>query len=336
MSSSSAASRGGARPLEPRPGSAWRRTSSRSSRARASRRGPARLLDRLVEHALRVLDPAGVEQRDAERREDLGARGVALRGQRDRALEQGRAGRRVAAPQRAPGGAREPLHRLGDERLLAREAELGAVGAGALEVVADDLVLGVGRALQPAGQPLVEVRAAALGQAAVGDLAEQRVGEAEAVVARRERSGWISWRRTSAVSGAVRSSSPSAASAPRRKLLPSTAACSSSVRSSAPSWSSRAASTASTVGGSSPSARSPPAARGRAGCRRRARPSGGAASPWAPSRATSASASISSSASRPSTAALRCGAAHDGRRSSSSGRPRQTSRIAAPLENAIR
>ena len=94
-------------------------------------------------------------------------------------------GRRVAAPQRAPGGARQPLHRLGDERLLAREAELGAVGAGALEVVADDLVLGLGRALQPAGQPLVEVRAAALGQAAVGDLAEQRVGEAEAVVARR-------------------------------------------------------------------------------------------------------------------------------------------------------
>ena len=143
------------------------------------------LLDRLVEHALRVLDPARVEQRDAERGEDVGARGVALRGQRDRALEQGRSGRRVAAPQRAPGGAREPLHRLGDERLLAREPELGAVGAGALEVVADDLVLGVGRALQPAGQPLVEVRAAALGQAAVGDLAEQRVGEAEAVVARR-------------------------------------------------------------------------------------------------------------------------------------------------------
>ena len=104
VSSSKRGVRGGARPLEPRSRvgvEADELALEPGAGVRGGVRGP---LDRLVEHALRVLDPARVEQRDAERREDLGAGRVARRGQRDRALEQRRAGRgspRRSAPRAA-------------------------------------------------------------------------------------------------------------------------------------------------------------------------------------------------------------------------------------------
>ena len=103
----------------------------------------------------------------------------------------------------------------------------------------------------------MQLRPQPLGQPAVGDLADQRVGEAEGVLAARARRGRAgsSWLRTSAISAPARSRVPagsSSASAPRWKLRPSTEACSSSARSSGSSRSMRAASTASMVGGSVP------------------------------------------------------------------------------------
>ena len=88
VSSSQRGVRGGARALEPRPRVGVEADELALEPGARFRGGVRGLLDRRVEHALRVLDPARVEQRDAERGEDLGARRVALRGQRDGALEQ--------------------------------------------------------------------------------------------------------------------------------------------------------------------------------------------------------------------------------------------------------
>ena len=54
-------------------------------------------------------------------------------------------------------------------------------------MVADHLVLRLRLLQQPGREPLVQVRAAALGQPAVGDVADQRVREAERVLARVDR-----------------------------------------------------------------------------------------------------------------------------------------------------
>ena len=322
--------RGGARARSaPPPG---RRGGGRA-RARAGRAlggGVGGLLDRLVEHALRVVEPARVEQRDAERRR--GPRRGRRRPPRS-ARPRARAGPRRPPGRRAaarPGRRSRAAAAASATSASSRgSAELGAVGAGALEVVADDLVLRsacVCSASRPAA------RGGPRGGAWAGRGRRPR-GSARGRSGSRRRPasarGGSAGAATSAVSGAVEASSPQ-----RRE---------------------RAAAEAPALDGGVLEQRAlvraelvePRREHGLDGRRqlalradrhqlleeqrvavRRARPSARAASPGRRAAPTSASASISSSASRPSTAALRCGAAHAGRRSSSSGRPRQTSRIA--------
>ena len=130
-----------------------------------------------------------------------------------------------------------------------------AVAVGLLEVVAEDLVEldQVGAALlEPVGEALVQLGARRLRQRVVGGVADQQVAEAEGVLARElRRSGRTSSLRTSAVSrGAdLRLVGASAWTAPRWKTSPSTAPRSSTRRSAGSSWSRRAASSAWIVGG---------------------------------------------------------------------------------------
>ena len=140
----------------------------------------ARALDRFVQHAPGVLEPPGLEQRDPEREQQRLVAGP----QRRRALEQSGGAGRVAPPQGPARRAPQPLRRLLRERIVGREPELAPVAPRALEVEAEQLVLRVGLGLQPLGELLVQLGAPALGHAVVGDLADQRVREAEAILAR--------------------------------------------------------------------------------------------------------------------------------------------------------
>ena len=133
---------------------------------------------RLLEHAGGVRDAAGLEQRGAERGQQL-----AVAAQGGRALQQPRARRGVAAQQRGLGGRREPLRRRLRERRVGL-AERGAGGVRLGEVVAGGLVGRAGLGLEPARDRLVQLGAPAARQVAVGGLADQRVPEAERVAAR--------------------------------------------------------------------------------------------------------------------------------------------------------
>ena len=107
--------------------------------------------------------------------------------ERGGALEQAHGGAVVLAELRpvAAGGQAAPRRR--GQHVVVGQPELGAVAAGLLEVVAEDLVqldeLGP-VLLQPGGEALVEVGAGRLGQRLVGGVADQQVAEAEAVLAR--------------------------------------------------------------------------------------------------------------------------------------------------------
>ena len=94
----------------------------------------------------------------------------------------------VVLPERraAAAGGQAPPRRRG-QLAVAGSPELGAVAAGLLEVVAEDLVqldeLGA-VLLEPGREALVEVCAGRLRQRVVGGVADQEVAEAEAVLAR--------------------------------------------------------------------------------------------------------------------------------------------------------
>ena len=100
-------------------------------------------------------------------------------------------GRDVVAAEGAAARGPEPLHGSPGQaaRARVRRPELEAQPDGLLEVVADDLLdlgqpLG-GVALHPVGEPLVEERAGLLRHRLVGDVADQSVPEAVAVLRRR-------------------------------------------------------------------------------------------------------------------------------------------------------
>ena len=94
----------------------------------------------------------------------------------------------VVLPERraAAGGGQAAPRRRGQLAVVG-QPELGAVAAGLLEVVAEDLVqldeLGA-VLLEPGGEALVQLGADRLRQRVVGGVADQQVAEAEAVLAR--------------------------------------------------------------------------------------------------------------------------------------------------------
>ena len=133
----------------------------------------------------RVVAPACPEQGVAE----LGFEGevdLGRRYERGGALEQADGGAVVLAEGRAvAAGGQAPPRRRG-QLVVGGHPELGAVAAGLLEVVAEDLVqldeLGP-VLLQPGCEALVELGAGRFRQRVVGGVADQQVAEAEAVLA---------------------------------------------------------------------------------------------------------------------------------------------------------
>ena len=121
---------------------------------------------------------------------ELGLEGeveLGRRHERGGALEQAHGGAVVLAEGRAVAAGRQAPPRRRGQLVVVGQPELGAVAAGLLEVVAEDLVqldeLGP-VLLQPGCEALVEVRAGRLRERLVGRVADQQVAEAEAVLAR--------------------------------------------------------------------------------------------------------------------------------------------------------
>ena len=257
--------------------------------------------------------------------------------QRERALEQHGSGALVASAERAPPRRQQPIPGAKGERGVG-SAQLGLVAGGLLEVVADDLVQldegppcsrasrrsgGAGRREPPSGARRRRRRGSAGGGS--GSRPRRESGDVRGGSARAGRV-----RRAVAVT--CGSSGASACTAPRWKISPSTAPRSSTRALGSSSWSSRAASSALSVGGTSTSPSSaaiasisvmksgfPPAL---SAIRRRS--SSGSASP------------ISASASSGASGSSRSGTGQDGRRSSSSGRAMHRSSSGAPVESSRR
>ena len=132
---------------------------------------------------------AGLRQGDAELDRELAPCRIILVEERHGSLEQADGGAGVAARERAPARRAEPPGGAGSQLAAFLErSELRQVAVRVLEVVAEQLVvLGgslAGRSLEPVGVAPVEVGAARLQYAPVGDVAEQDVGEAEGLVPR--------------------------------------------------------------------------------------------------------------------------------------------------------
>ena len=193
--------------------------------------------------------------------------------------------------------------------------------------------------LQPVGEALVELGPGRLRQRVVGGVTDQDVPEAVGVVARELRRSPAG----RAPCGRAREppsrpvSAPSACTAPRWNTCPSTAPRSSTLRSSPSSWSSRAASSAWTVGGtttSPPPLRRPsrPSPRRRADFRRPRRGSSRRAQRRSCRRACAISSSVSSgeSGSSRTVVAFSSPPPQPAAGRAAPGRPRQRSRIGAP------
>ena len=333
----------------PAPGSAWRRTSSRSTlrarlRARVARGAGA--LDRLGERALGVRRAA--PRRRGRRRARAAARGGgSRRQQRGGALQQRRRprpGRRAAARRgRRSRGAAPP--RAASARSSPATAELGCgSGTPARGGSRRSRPAAPRLGLEPAGEALVQVGAPPLRQPAVGDVADQRMGEAEGVLARvlgqvgldqlpaRERDQRRAEARPSPQQRGERRrggrSGPRPTRARAARARPARAVeargehgLDASAGASSPAAAPIATSCSRNSG--LPSARVDDA--------RAAAPARAAAA-----SATSARASASASASSPSTDALRCGAAQAGRARAAPGAPRQSEQDRRPAREARR
>ena len=235
------------------------------ARSRASVRSEAvELLDR----RRRRTDVAGREQRLAPVERELGARGVVGLEALERAAEQAGGERHVVARERAAAGRGETLRGAFAEPAAARveRAELAQVLVRLLEMPADRLVV-LGRAgrarLDPVGEARVQLGARALEEAAVGGVADQHVVEAQHRLA--EEPAGVALDQLAAaqrLEARVEIAARPATAAPRRRCArserPTTAARSSTVRSSGRSRSMRAASSAWIVGGISSAASSAP------------------------------------------------------------------------------
>src|SRR5215218_6719445 len=144
---------------------------------------------RLVEHGLRLLELAPLNQRTAERAQELEPPMVVLRQETRSALEQFPRRRCVVPRERAPSSAGE--HRPGAlaESTGAGSArpELEPCRVCLLEVVAQDLVVLRGAVarlpLEPLCEAFVEVRAEGLRQRRVRRVTDEDVAEAESVFA---------------------------------------------------------------------------------------------------------------------------------------------------------
>ena len=147
-------------------------------------------LDRFTEDGFGPLELASLEQGDAEVRRNLEPGGLVGRGQRVGTLEQVDRRRRVAAAKREQSGRSEAqAGAVGELQGLGIDgAELGAIGIGLLQVVAEEL-LGLDNAvaerpLEPYGVALVEIGTRRLGESLVGGLADEGVAEAERILTR--------------------------------------------------------------------------------------------------------------------------------------------------------
>ena len=117
--------------------------------ARPERVVGGRVLDRAGHRVVGVREPAGLEQRGAEAREQLRAPGR----ERGGALQQARAGGRVPAAQRGLAGGLQPRGRARRQLALARAVapQLAQQAAGLREVMAGGLVLQPRRPRPPRG-----------------------------------------------------------------------------------------------------------------------------------------------------------------------------------------
>ena len=147
--------------------------------------GGARQLDRPGEHGLGPTVLAGVHERPAQVGEELEPRGVVIREEGRRPLEEVDRGGRVAAAVGSSAGRREVGARLPRERpgLLVEEAEGGPRPERLLEVVADDLLDFCEPAgslfLEPAGDQLVQGGAELLRERPVAGVLDEDVAELE-------------------------------------------------------------------------------------------------------------------------------------------------------------
>ena len=158
---------------------------SRSMRARASTRAspraPATSTARSASASARSDAP---DSNSAETSPGSSARAVRIlvAEQRHGAVEEADLAGEIAARVGGGRGGREPLTRPPHERGREREADLTRQAAGGLEVEADPRV-GLrdlaAEAVQPVRMPLVQSRARRLRQRRVGDVADQRVPEAQ-------------------------------------------------------------------------------------------------------------------------------------------------------------
>ena len=273
-------------------------------------------------------------QRTAEQGSSADPSRRLVREQRARALEQRRGRGRLAAVERTPPRTSRAAAPAARSSRSSRAAELGAELVRLLEVVADDLLVAREVAvagLEPVGEARVQARAQLLRHRRVGDVADEHVVEAEAVVAREERAVGAhellapERQQRAADPGPVSSSS---LTAPRWKRRPSTEPRCTTARSSGSSRSMRAASSAwidgGTVSASGSSRKCASSCSTKSGlpsavATTRSRSSG--ASSWA-SASTSSSESSWPSGSRTTSVAPGRGAAQDGRTSKRSGRAR--------------
>src|SRR5205823_14776045 len=93
-------------------------------------------------------------------------------------------------PVGCPSGRRETMTRRVSELVVARQSELLPVATGLLEVVAHDLVQldePTAVSLEPPRESLVQLRPRSLRQRVVGRVADEKVAEAEAILARKLR-----------------------------------------------------------------------------------------------------------------------------------------------------
>ena len=165
--------------LEPMADDAGRRAENRVSRVRGR-------IERLDRRPSPVEVPGLAPRLDEIGQQPAPSR-IPVLEQRRRPAEEARRSRGIAAPVGAPAGRGEPVRR--PPRELARragfDAELAPERVRLLEVVPDELVDRLGTdALEPVGEPLVQVRPRPLGNRLVGGLADQQVREAEALLAR--------------------------------------------------------------------------------------------------------------------------------------------------------
>ena len=227
---------------------------------------PPRVLDRFCKGGVGGLERAGAAKRPAEVGERRRAFGGLDRKEPACALELRRRGCELAAIERASTGASQEVTSFQSVRasLGAEPTELDADEVCPLVVVSDDLLLSGrlrGLRLEPRGEPRVEVGAKLLGHGCIGDVSDQDMVEAEAVVALVQRP--VRPQQLLARQGEEDAAQPvragdgsSSATAPRWNKRPSTEARWSTARSAGSRRSMRAARSAWMVAGTASSAAS--------------------------------------------------------------------------------